>query len=282
MDTIGILGDLNTEHSFVVDGGPTGIDLHSVQTGRGTFVESFYRTHEGALLAAEKCEEIQIGDRLAYIDDICIFNYRIEDVRDILLSRVGSYKVTVKRIHKCVSLVELIVDPRISSWLDMYLHFYCLSREAVQVVCKIRLANFMRVLVHSEAYLSACPCDDSEAAGDIRNNCSSCILYCIEQYPVNDIPESVVEIVRSLVQEAEVPFPSLLRGVQCVLDLVQRDLERTLLLKFKACVVAKQMIGWISASPKFVLVSIDDLFQREDLLSLYFLFLCSLERYEAR
>lgn len=271
--------DSSSEYSFTVDGGPTGINLHSVKNSKGTFVESFHRTDEGALLAAEKCEEVQIGDRLSFIDDICVINYRIEETRDVLLSRVGAYKVTVKRIQTNVTLVELTADPRVSSWLDKYLQLYCLKAEAEKVDCKIRLANFLRVVVHSRALLASSITGHSDAAEDLRSICCSCVLYCIEQYPVSDVPESVVEIVRSLVQEREVPFSVLLDGIECVLDLVWKDLERTLLLKFHACTLRKQMLGWISASPQFVLVPMNDILEKEDLLVLYFLYICNIGRY---
>ena len=266
------------EYSFVVHEGPIGINLHSVRNGKGTFVESFYRTEEGALLAAEKCEEIQIGDRLAFIDDVCVFSHEIEETRDILLSRVGPYKVTVKRVQASITLVELTTDPRLNSWLDRYLEMYCLKAESSQVVCKIRLANLMRVLVHAGPPHISAQNDHSETTIDLKGLSCSCLLYSIEQYPVADVPESVATIVCLLVQEVEVPFLQLLLGVECVLGLVQRDLERTLLLKFQACALKKQMLGWMSASPKFVSVSMNDILVSRDLLAVYFLFLYSIGR----
>jgi len=272
------MAEENFEYSFVVHEGPIGINLHSVKSGKGTFVESFYRTDEGALLAAEKCAEIQIGDRLAFIDGICVFSHEIEETRDILLSQVGPYKVTVKRVQTSLTLVELTTDPRLSSWLDKYLKMYCLKAESDQVFSKIRLANFMHVLVYSGQHFAFAETDQSEATEDLRSMCCSCILYSIEQYSVASIPECVANIVRLLVQEVEVPFPQLLLGVECVLDLVHKDLERTLLLKFQACALRKQMHGWISASPKFVPVSMKDILERDDLLALYFLFLSNIGR----
>lgn len=241
------------------------------------FIESFYRSSDGATLAAEKCGVVLIGDRLEFVNNVSVWGLPAEAVRErfVLSAARGPFSVTVRRIHNNPSLAALVGDPRCSSWLNLFLQLYCLPLEADKVARKIGLMRTIQTVLSWQAF----PHRDhakafSSATNDAKRLCTECIIRSLENELAQDIPEALVVVVRLLVHDDDVPLATLLDAVRCVLGLLEKELARTLLLKFENCSLAKQMSGWLSESPAFSPVAMTDILRVDALLVLYYLFLC--------
>lgn len=275
--------DLHFEqYSFEVVNGPVGINLQSVRNGNGVFIESFYRSDEGATLAAEKCGTVIIGDRLESINNTIVWGLTAEAVRECFVQSAarGPFSVTVRRIYNKSSLWELIGDPRCSSWLNIFLQSYCIPVEAEEVARKIGLVRTIKTVLSLQAFpcRGRSPTGLSSTTNDAKHLCTDCIVSILENPSMQDISDALVLVVESLVHDEDVPLATLLDAVRCVLCVVEKELARTLLLKFENCSLARQMSGWLSESPAFSHVTMTDILRVDALLVLYYLFLCQCGR----
>lgn len=272
------------EYTFMVENGPVGINLQCVRGGNGVFIESFYRSNDGAKLAAERNGAICIGDRIVLVGNSSVWNNNSEEVREIisLAAGGGPFCVTVRRIPRKSSLMELIKDPRCSGWLSVFLESYCLPLEAKEMARKARLVRELQTALSWQAF----PLRDeasrevSRTEHEAKHFCIECIVGSLEQYPTREISDTLIGVVRLLVLDEDVPLATLLAAAEQVLCLVEKDLARTLLLKFDNCSLARQMAGWMSESPSFTPVAMIDIMRVNALLALYFVFLFKSGRYE--
>lgn len=269
------------EFVLLIAEGCVGINLQSTKDGRGAFIESFYRSKEGALYAAERSGNIQIGDRIAYVEDDMILFACLEDIYEKLSLSLRPIRIRFWRYSNRSCLTHLIKDSRANIWLKSYLKSYSSFIDAADIKNKINVLNATDILIEAAEQL-----DIQLGSIDVFKDLAlKCIIFCLEQYPNESLPDQIIRTVASVLTDTVWETSTILSATKSVNIFIKQDLEFTLLFRFRSCVVAKRMVGWMSASPGFYPLTISDIikarpdhYQKSILTACYYLFLSKLDR----
>jgi hypothetical protein len=108
--------------------GSLGVNLQSVRDTNGAYIDSFYRSKDGALLPAEESHLLRAGDRIHSINGAYLEFSKINDIYKSISN--SSYPINVKfrRLRpidgRPLSLLCLIRDPHNFVFIDQFLSKY--------------------------------------------------------------------------------------------------------------------------------------------------------------
>jgi hypothetical protein len=252
----------------VINDDQIGANLQSARGGKGSFVDSFYRTHDGSLLAAERGGAIMIGDRIFKVNDKNVYLMELSDVQSLLMKAPRPVRLKFQRSLQKITVDEFVHNTFLCDWVTLYLETYCNKEDAVLITQKM---NVLRVAeaIASVASSSTCgPSSVAAAAADddprdlcadlrftssstgrtLKDCCLQCIIFCLEHYPSSSATQRIRCLSVSVSDGALLEPPVLFAAVRAVRDLLLADLKQSMLVKFQSCNTARRMTGWFAGS----------------------------------
>lgn len=101
--------------------GTIGINLQNTRSGKGVYVDTFYRPYEGAILPAEQCGYIKLGDMVLEINGEDVTELNLDTIPRIIEKAKRPMTVKFERLTTELSLLEVVCDPRKMPWFMHYL-----------------------------------------------------------------------------------------------------------------------------------------------------------------
>jgi hypothetical protein len=252
--------------SIVFDGRVLGINLRAVRGGKGAFLESFYRGKDGTKLQAESSETLDYGDQIVAIRGSNVYTQSATYISDLLSSSNKPLTVEFRRHPPMETVQGLLFDPRLSAWLhDFLAQRFGQEEQRGKVLDKISLLNLVELLLDPTA--SAEP---NEVTGGLA---LECVVFCIEQYQIDAVPDGLRDGVALLVSSAHPSGAQVTACLGAAQQLLHSDLT-FLLSPFLATPAAKQLVAWMAFSPPYRRFSIAEILDDQVLATGYYLFLC--------
>ena len=262
-----------TEIELELSGENLGIQLHEVRGGKGAFVLGFYNT-EQTRCGAESAG-VAVGDIVAYIGRRFVSHNSLETIQIML--RSAQRPINIKFYRYCLEFNDniFIQDYRTRIWLEKYLS----NRFNSSTICNIQ--SKVDMLINSKLILESFAASSlpvSVCALDLKSVILKCIVFCLENYAIDKIPQSINKCVVLLLSSGSISNDELVDSLRSAHALLRDDLEATLFRGFQESEERSQIVGWLSGSPRYFAYTISNVLRSDALSACYFLFLCQVGR----
>jgi hypothetical protein len=243
-----------------------GINIRAVRGDKGAFLESFYRSKDGGKLHAESSGILECGDQIVAIEGADVSFQSAARIGSMLSSTGKQFKVEFLRHPPMENVQGLLHDPRLSEWLRDFLSIhYHQEEQRAKILDKASLLSLVKILLDEPV---------SDEPDDVTSGLAvDCVMFCIEQYPIDTVPDGLRDGVALLVSSSH-PFTAQIAAcLSAAHQLLESDLA-ALLSPFLLTPAAKQLVAWMAHSPPFHRFSIAEILDDRVLATGYFLFLC--------
>jgi hypothetical protein len=168
------------------------------------------------------------------------------------------------------NVLALVHDPRLSEWLrDFLLSHYNQEEQRAKILDKASLLNLVKILLDTPV---------SDEPDDVTGGLAvECVIFCVEQYPIDAVPDYLRDGVALLVSSSHPSAAQVAACLRTAHQLLEADLA-ALLSPFLSTPAAKQLVTWMAHSPPFRRFSIAEILSDGVLATGYFLFLCHSSR----